>query len=49
MQGLSGTSYPAGTEVVIRGGGTSVDAFVNGDWLSLVWWEFSDGAASGRP
>ncbi|MCP2242429.1 hypothetical protein [Lentzea aerocolonigenes] len=49
VQGLSGTLYPAGTEVVIRGGGTSVDAFVNGDWVSLAWWEFSDSAASDRP
>ncbi|MEU0878023.1 hypothetical protein ABZ345_05445 [Lentzea sp. NPDC005914] len=49
VQGLSGTTYPAGTEVVVRGGGTAVDAFINGDWIPLAWWEFSEGAASDKP
>ncbi|MEU0675327.1 MULTISPECIES: hypothetical protein [unclassified Streptomyces] len=40
--GLSGTSYPEGTQVSIRGTGSSVDGFVNGDWLPLAWWEFAD-------
>jgi hypothetical protein len=41
VPGLSGTTYPAGTQVVVRGQGATVDAFVNGDWLSLTWWEFA--------
>jgi hypothetical protein len=43
VTGLSGTTYPAGTPVVIHGRGSSVDAFVDGDWLPLAWWEFSLG------
>ncbi|GAB2735486.1 hypothetical protein [Streptomyces bullii] len=42
VSGLSGTSYPAGTQVAIRGTGGSVDGFVGGDWLPLAWWEFAD-------
>lgn len=42
VTGLSGTVYPAGTEVAVRGGGATVDAFVAGDWLPLQWWEFAD-------
>ncbi|MER7191342.1 hypothetical protein [Streptomyces flaveolus] len=42
VSGLSGTSYPVGTRVAIRGTGASVDGFVDGDWLPLAWWEFSD-------
>ncbi|MET9831804.1 hypothetical protein ABZ078_21450 [Streptomyces sp. NPDC006385] len=42
VSGLSGTSYPAGTRVTIRGTGGSVDGFVDGDWLPLAWWEFAD-------
>lgn len=41
VPGLSGTTYPAGTRVVIHGRGAAVDAFVNGDWLPLAWWEFT--------
>ncbi|MFC8075318.1 hypothetical protein ACFUN8_07230 [Streptomyces sp. NPDC057307] len=41
--GLSGTVYPPGTTVTVQGRGSAVDAFVNGDWLALSWWEFSDG------
>jgi hypothetical protein len=41
VPGLSGTTYPAGTQVVVRGQGAAVDAFVNGDWLPLAWWEFA--------
>ena len=41
VPGLSGTTYPAGTQVVIRGRGETVDAFINGDWLPLAWWEFT--------
>lgn len=33
--GLSGTSYPVGTTVTVRGRGATVDAFVHGDWLPL--------------
>ncbi|MFJ1731205.1 MULTISPECIES: hypothetical protein [unclassified Streptomyces] len=40
--GLSGTNYPEGTKVSIRGTGSSVDGFVDGDWLPLAWWEFAD-------
>jgi hypothetical protein len=40
---LSGTTYPPGTTVTVRGRGATVDGFVNGDWLPLSWWEFSDG------
>lgn len=42
VSGLSGTSYPVGTPVTIRGTGGSVDGFVDGDWLPLAWWEFAD-------
>ncbi|MFE9773441.1 hypothetical protein ACFYOV_17505 [Streptomyces sp. NPDC005931] len=42
VSGLSGTSYPVGTQVTIRGTGGSVDGFVDGDWLPLAWWEFAD-------
>lgn len=41
VSGLSGTTYPAGTSVVIRGSGATVDGFVRGDWLPLAWWEFA--------
>ena len=41
--GLSGTVYPVGTEVTLRGTGSSVDGFVDGDWLPLHWWEFAEG------
>lgn len=43
VPGLSGTTYPPGTTVTVRGRGATVDAFINGDWLPLSWWEFSDG------
>ncbi|MEV5433226.1 hypothetical protein [Streptomyces sp. NPDC052701] len=42
VAGLSGTRYPEGTQVTIRGTGGSVDGFVDGDWLPLAWWEFAD-------
>lgn len=42
VRGLSGTQYPVGTVVAVSGSGSSVDAFVDGDWLPLRWWEFSD-------
>ena len=45
VTGLSGTTYPPGTRVVMSGRGSSVDAFVGGDWLPLAWWEFSEGVA----
>ncbi|GHJ39120.1 hypothetical protein [Streptomyces sp. TS71-3] len=45
VTGLSGTSYPPGTKVAVDGGGSSVDGFVDGDWLPLAWWEFSEGHA----
>ena len=45
VRGLSGTQYPVGTVVVISGSGSSVDAFVAGDWLPLRWWEFSEDGA----
>ena len=41
VPGLSGSTYPAGTQVAVRGQGAAVDAFVNGDWLPLAWWEFA--------
>jgi hypothetical protein len=43
VAGLSGTTYPAGTEVFVKGRGSAVDGFVNGDWLPLAWWEFAEG------
>lgn len=45
VPGLSGATYPVGTSVIINGRGSSVDAFVDGDWLPLAWWEFSEGHA----
>jgi hypothetical protein len=44
VTGLSGTVYPAGTEVFTSGHGPSVDAFIAGDWLPLRWWEFAEPA-----
>ena len=41
VPGLSGSTYPAGTRVAVRGQGAAVDAFVDGDWLPLAWWEFT--------
>jgi hypothetical protein len=49
VKGLSGTTYEVGTKVVVRGRGSSVDAFVNGDWLPLAWWEFSEGHNEDAP
>ena len=42
VRGLSGRAYPAGTEVFTSGQGSSVDAFIAGDWLPLRWWEFAE-------
>lgn len=42
VKGLSGRTYPAGTEVFTSGQGAAVDAFVEGDWLALRWWEFAE-------
>lgn len=47
VAGLSGVTYPAGTPVIVRGTGASVDAFVDGDWLPLAWWEVSQGPDEG--
>ncbi|MGP4002356.1 hypothetical protein [Streptomyces sp. 8N706] len=47
VPGLSGTTYPPGTKVAINGRGASVDAFVDGDWLPLAWWEFAEGLTEG--
>jgi hypothetical protein len=43
VSGLSGTTYPPGTKVSVDGGGSVVDGFVDGDWLPLAWWEFTEG------
>lgn len=43
VHGLSGTVYPEGTTVRVSGRGSAVDAFVDGDWLPLAWWEFAEG------
>lgn len=43
VPGLSGTVYPVGTQVAVNGSGSAVDAFVDGDWLPLAWWEFAEG------
>jgi hypothetical protein len=42
VKGLSGTVYPAGTELVTSEYGPSVDAFIGGDWVPLRWWEFAE-------
>jgi hypothetical protein len=42
VRGLSGTVYPAGTELMTSGRGASVDAFTAGDWVPLQWWEFAE-------
>lgn len=47
VPGLSGTVYPAGTEVAVHGRGSAVDGFVGGDWLPLSWWEFAEGVEEG--
>lgn len=41
VTGLSGRTYPKDTEVSVAGVGSSVDAFVAGDWLPLSWWEYA--------
>ena len=41
-KGLSGTTYPPGTELFTSGRGPAVDAFVAGDWVPLRWWEFAE-------
>jgi hypothetical protein len=46
VKGLSGNSYAAGTEVRVSGVGSSVDGFIDGDWLPLSWWEFAELASS---
>ncbi|GAA2474200.1 hypothetical protein GCM10010406_07760 [Streptomyces thermolineatus] len=45
VPGLSGTVYPPGTPVAVRGRGSSVDGFIGGDWVPLSWWEFAEGLA----
>jgi len=47
VPGLSGILYPVGTSVLVTGHGSSVDAFVDGDWLPLQWWEFAEGLSEG--
>ncbi|MFD2420918.1 hypothetical protein [Amycolatopsis pigmentata] len=49
VSGLSGTTYPAGTSVIIQGRGAAVDGFVDGDWLPLAWWEFTQGDIEETP
>jgi hypothetical protein len=49
VQGLSGATYEIGTKVVVRGRGSSVDAFVHGDWLPLAWWEFAEDIPEALP
>ena len=39
---LSGRTYPVGTEVRVSGAGSSVDGFIEGDWLPLSWWEYAE-------
>jgi hypothetical protein len=42
VMGVSGQTYPIGTEVSVSGRGAAVDGFVSGDWLPLSWWEFAE-------
>jgi hypothetical protein len=42
VMGVSGQTYPVGTEVTVCGRGAAVDGFVIGDWLPLRWWEFAE-------
>jgi hypothetical protein len=44
--GVSGTTYPVGTEVSISGSGGTVDGFANGDWLPLRWWEYAEASCT---
>ena len=41
--GLSGRRYPIGSEVHVRGTGSSVDGYIEGDWIPLAWWGYSEG------
>lgn len=42
VTGVSGTTYPVGTEVSVSGSGGTVDGFAQGDWLPLRWWEYAE-------
>ncbi len=42
VAGLSGKTYAAGTDVRVNGTGSEVDGFIDGDWLSLYWWQFAE-------
>lgn len=42
VRGVSGRTYAADTMVRVTGGGAVADAFVNGDWMPLNWWEFAE-------
>jgi hypothetical protein len=42
VRAVSGKTYPVGTEVRVAGSGSSVDGFVDGDWLPLSWWEYAE-------
>lgn len=51
VPGLSGKLYQPGTEVkIVSGypGSSSVDGFIDGDWVPLAWWEFSEGIPESR-
>jgi len=39
---LSGTLDEPGTRLFTSGRGPEVDAFIDGDWVLLRWWEFAE-------
>ena len=45
VRAMSGRSFPAGTIVQLVGNGAAVDAWVDGEWVPLRWWEFAESGA----
>ena len=42
VRAMSGRVYPAGTVVRLVGSGCAVDAWADGEWMPLRWWEFAE-------
>jgi hypothetical protein len=42
VRSMSGRTYRAGTVVQLVGSGAAVDAWADGEWIPLRWWEFAE-------